>query len=187
MIVSQPPPQMALQMNTIVGERPGAAGEWSDQLAQSQVGALDEGGLDGAGEVKVLEQGADQRTGAEADAAEEKLDAIAAAGLEELSVEQARVGEPVLLASSRRLLPEAEVSGQCIEIVIEPIAGEDRKDAWPKAFGDLMDHLAGIGHRAASQMQPQNEPALSTNRGPDPDTLRSPPDLRHQFVKLDVR
>jgi hypothetical protein len=112
MIVSQTPPQVPLEMKGVVGKRPGAAGERSHQLAQGQVGALDEGRLDGAGEVKVLEQGANDVASAEADAAEQEFDSVTAAGLEKLCVEQVWVGEPVLLAGARGSVPDAEVGGQ---------------------------------------------------------------------------
>ena len=46
-------------------------------------------------------------------------------GIRELRVLQASVREPVMFASTGWLVPEAKMSGDAIEVLVEPVTGEN--------------------------------------------------------------
>ena len=64
---------------------------------------------------------------AEANDAVEKGDAPTSTTLAQLRILKASVREPMVFASPGRFVPEAEMSRDAIEVLVESVAGEDGK------------------------------------------------------------
>ena len=116
-----------MQIVSVIGDGPGAPGEWGDEFAQGQIGSLNESSLHQAAQGECFQSGADQLTTTQANDAVEKGDAPAPTALAQLCILQASVREPVMLSCARGFVPEAEMSGYAIKVLVQAVAGEDRE------------------------------------------------------------
>ena len=64
---------------------------------------------------------------AQANDAVEKGDTPTTSSFAQLSVLQANIREPVMFASAGWFVPEAEMSGDAVEVLVQAVAGEDGK------------------------------------------------------------
>jgi hypothetical protein len=124
-VVGHAPQCVQPQMQDVVSHRPGAARQRGDELTQGQVIALDRRGLDFAAQPLSKEPCAKGCPLAQPDDGRDEFEPVAAAGLDELAIEQFGVREPVMLASLRRLVPIPKMSCQGVEILVQTVAGED--------------------------------------------------------------
>jgi len=113
-------------MLPVVSDGPGSPGDWGDEFTQGQIGSLNERSLHQAAKGECFQARSNQLATAQANDAVEKGDAPTTPAFAQLSVLQANIREPTVIASAGRFVPEAEMSGDAIEVLVQAVAGEDR-------------------------------------------------------------
>ncbi len=114
----------------IIAQRPGAARQGRDQLTESQIGTLNKGGLYQARQFEFFQGSAYGFASTEANNAVKEAHLVAITLLVQLGILESRIGEPVELAGAGRLVPEAGMGCQAVEVLVETIRGENRETAW---------------------------------------------------------
>jgi hypothetical protein len=129
-IPRSPPLQVGLQGRGELGGGPGAAGQGREALAQGQVEAFDESGVDGTGEAELLKGDLQVFALAELHAPLDFSELTAAIGFDDLAVEQVERHLPFRFAGGGVCEPLAKVSGEGIEVQVQSIAGASGHTAW---------------------------------------------------------
>ena len=92
----------------------------------------------------------------------------------------------MVLSCARWFVPEAEMSGDAIEVLVEPVAGENGQTVGSKTLPDLMEELVRIGRRTTADMKSEDEFALGGDCSPDPDAFGILFYFGYQFIKLQM-
>ena len=76
-----------------------------------------------------------------------------------------------MLSGPGRFVPEAEVSGDAIEVWVQAIAGENGQTLRRKSLPDLVEQMVCISRRTTADMESEDEFALGGNGCSDPDAF----------------
>ena len=106
--------------------------------------------------------------------------------LAQLGILEPRIRKPMIFSSAGRFVPEAEMSGDSVKILIDAIAGKNGQAVWFQAFPDLMEQLVGIIWGATANMERHDALGLSRDGRPDPNPFSILFDLCDQFIQLQM-
>lgn len=116
-----------MQMVSVESDRPGSSGERGDEFTQGQIGSLNECILHQAAQGQCLQARTDQLAATQANDAVEKGDLPATPVFAQLRILQPNIREPMMFSCARGFIPEAEMSGYAIKVLVQAVAGEDGK------------------------------------------------------------
>jgi hypothetical protein len=80
-----------------------------------------------------------------------------------------------------------EVGRQCVEVQVQPIAGEDGKTARRQAVTEVMDDRMRRMLRPRPKVQNRDQFRQWVNGHPEPEDVGSTPKAGAQFVELEMR
>ena len=78
----------------------------------------------------------------------EKGDTPTTSSFAQLRVLQPNIREPMMFSCARGFVPEAEMSGDAIEVLVQSVAGEDGDRVRGQPLPDLMEQLMCVACRA---------------------------------------
>ena len=156
MIIQAEPFAVQQQMALGLSVGPGAPGEGGDRLAQGEVDALDEGGLDQRSQAHLAQAGEERAAFSPEHPGVGERDPPSVFALDQLTVKQVVAGLPVVATGARRTKPVTKMSGEGVEVTAQTVGSESGHTVRGEAHLQVVDKRESIFFGASTEMQGRN-------------------------------